>query len=55
MVVVFSSELREENFFTPEILLHDFIIPAAAGPLPDNPGGLERLESLVREAGGKSD
>jgi CubicO group peptidase (beta-lactamase class C family) len=36
LVVVFTSELAEEDFYTPQTLLDDFIIPAvqSSAPLP---------------------
>lgn len=47
MVVVFVSDLEEQDFYVPQMLLNDFIIPAAksAAPLPDNPDGVALLES----------
>jgi CubicO group peptidase (beta-lactamase class C family) len=47
MVVVFVSDLEERDFYVPQELLNDFIIPAAksASPLPDNPDGVALLES----------
>jgi CubicO group peptidase (beta-lactamase class C family) len=47
LVVVFTSELEEEDFYTPQTLLDDFIIPAAqsSAPLPANPDGVARLEA----------
>lgn len=47
MVVVFVSDLSENDFYVPQTLLNDFIIPAAksATPLPDNPDGVALLES----------
>jgi CubicO group peptidase (beta-lactamase class C family) len=44
-VVVFTSDLPEDQFFVPRDLVDEMIIPAmeSAGPLPDNPGGLARL------------
>ena len=47
MVVVFVSDLQEQDFYVPQRLLTDFIIPAAksATPLPDNPDGVALLES----------
>jgi CubicO group peptidase (beta-lactamase class C family) len=49
MVVVFVSDLPESDFYVPQGLLTDFIIPAAksASPLPDNPEGMALLESRV--------
>ena len=47
MVAVFLSDLEEQDFYVPQGLLNDFIIPAAQSstPLPDNPGGVALLES----------
>ena len=47
MVVAFVSDLEEQDFYVPQRLLSDFIIPAAesATPLPDNPDGVALLES----------
>ena len=47
MVAVFLSDLEEQDFYVPQRLLNDFIIPAAQSstPLPDNPGGVALLES----------
>ncbi len=47
MVVVFTSELEEQDFYVPQVLLHEYILPAArsSGPLPENAAGLARLES----------
>ena len=53
MVVVFTSALESRDFFAPEVLLHNFIISAAASsePLPENPEGVARLDSLVKAIG----
>jgi CubicO group peptidase (beta-lactamase class C family) len=50
MVVVFTSNLSEQNFFVPETLLNTFIIPAAesSAPLPSNPDGVMLLESRIK-------
>jgi len=47
MVVVFVSDLEEQDFYVPQMLLNDLIIPAAksATPLPGNPDGVALLES----------
>ena len=47
MVVVFVSDLEERDFYVPQGLLTDFIIPAAksATSLPDNPDGVALLKS----------
>jgi CubicO group peptidase (beta-lactamase class C family) len=49
MVVVFTSDLEEEDFYTPQNLLTDYIIPAAksSSPLPDNPAGNEEMEHYI--------
>jgi CubicO group peptidase (beta-lactamase class C family) len=49
MVVVFTSDLEESDFYVPQRLLNDFIIPAAESstPLPENPEGVAMLESLI--------
>jgi CubicO group peptidase (beta-lactamase class C family) len=46
MVVVFTSDLEDYNFFIPRYLVDDFIIPAviSRAPLPPNP---ERLSEKV--------
>ncbi|MCJ7823938.1 MAG: beta-lactamase family protein [Anaerolineales bacterium] len=51
MVVVFTSSLEESDFYIPQTLLNEFIIPAAtaSSTLPDNPEGSARLESLLEE------
>jgi len=52
MVVVFTSDLGERDFFVPETLLKTYILPAAreasATPLPANPDGVALLESRVK-------
>jgi CubicO group peptidase (beta-lactamase class C family) len=50
LVVVFTSDLSESNFFVPESLLKQFILPAAESPtpLPANPDGVALLESRIR-------
>ena len=49
MVVVFTGDLAERDFYTPQNLLNDFIIPAAKSPapLPANPDGVAQLEALI--------
>ena len=51
MVVVFTSSLEDSDFYVPQTLLDEFIIPAAIGSsaLPVNPEGLTLLESLIAE------
>lgn len=50
MVVVFTSDLEEKDFYTPQRLLEDYILAAAksSSPLPADPAGLERLDGAVR-------
>ena len=49
MVVVFVSHLDESDFYVPQQLLHDFIIPAAESddPLPRNRSGAARLRTRI--------
>jgi CubicO group peptidase (beta-lactamase class C family) len=49
MVVVFTSDLSEKDFYIPQTLLNNFIIPAAkfSTSLPDNPAGVALLESRI--------
>jgi CubicO group peptidase (beta-lactamase class C family) len=49
MVVVFTSDLPESQFFVPQELLSDFILPAArsTNALAPDRRGLARLETLV--------
>ncbi len=49
MVVVFTSDLSERDFYVPQNLLNDFIIPASQSsePLPNNPEGVELLQSRI--------
>jgi CubicO group peptidase (beta-lactamase class C family) len=49
LVVVFTSELEERDFYVPQELLYDFIIPAAEScmSLPANPDGVALLEAHV--------
>ncbi len=51
MVVVFTSSLEDNDFYVPQTLLNEFIIPAAvtSSTLPDNPKGVALLESLIVE------
>jgi CubicO group peptidase (beta-lactamase class C family) len=50
MVVVFVSDLAERDFYIPQQLLEDFIIPAAKSfdPLTENPKGVALLESRIK-------
>jgi CubicO group peptidase (beta-lactamase class C family) len=54
LVVVFTSDLAEEDFYVPQELLNEFIIPAVAssGVLPANPDGLARLEAAIEALAG---
>lgn len=49
MVVVFTSDLDESDFYVPQTLLNNFIIPAAESStaLPANPDGVALLESRI--------
>jgi CubicO group peptidase (beta-lactamase class C family) len=51
LVVVFTSSLEEKDFYVPQTLLNEFIIPAAiaSNPLPDNPEGVEQLEAIIEQ------
>jgi len=51
MVVVFTSSLEDSDFYAPQTLLNEFIIPAAmaSSTLPDNSEGAALLESLIAE------
>jgi CubicO group peptidase (beta-lactamase class C family) len=54
LVVVFTSELAEEDFYRPQTLLDHFIIPAARSPapLPANPDGVARLAASIQTLAG---
>ena len=49
LVVVFTSDLGESDFFVPESLLKQYVIPAAESstPLLANPDGVALLESRI--------
>jgi len=51
LVAVFTSDLSERDFYVPQTLLNDFIIPAAksSAPLPPNPEGLASLQSRIQD------
>jgi hypothetical protein len=51
LVAVFTSDLSERDFYAPQELLNDFIIPAArsSSPLPPNSEGLASLQSRIQE------
>ena len=55
MVVVFTGDLAENNFFIPRFLVDDFIIPAAksSNPLPANPEGVSKLMTQIQESAGQ--
>lgn len=55
MVVVFTSDLGDNDFFVPRFLVDDFIITAAKSnsPLPANPAAVAKLQSQVQEAAGQ--
>jgi len=55
MVVVFTSDLEDNNFFIPRFLVDDFIIPTAKSdmPLPANQDGLTKLQTQIKEAAGQ--
>jgi CubicO group peptidase (beta-lactamase class C family) len=49
MVVVFTSELEDRDFYVPQELLTEFILPAAKSstPLPGNPDGVALLQARI--------
>ena len=49
LVAVFVSELPDQEFFVPNNLIQNFIIPAAQseGPLPENPEGVDALQAQI--------
>jgi CubicO group peptidase (beta-lactamase class C family) len=51
MVVVFTSDLDDSNFYAPQQLLFEYILPAAksSNPLPANPEGTTLLQSLSKQ------
>ncbi len=51
MVVVFTSSLEESDFYIPQTLLNEFIVPAAiaSSPLPDNAEDVALLESIITD------
>ncbi len=55
MVVVFTSDLKPNNFFIPRSLLDDFIIPSAMSDtvLPANPDSVEKLQAMMQEVAGQ--
>ena len=52
MVVVFTSDLDDDLSRLPRHLVDHFIVPAAESltPLPANPDGVARLQTLIQEA-----
>ena len=52
LVVAFTSNLGEDEFYQPQTLLETFIIPAAnsSTPLPANPAAAARLEAAIQKA-----
>ena len=53
MVVVFASELAERDFYTPQELLVNYILPSvkSAAPLPENPDAVNRLREQTESLG----
>ncbi|NIS80228.1 MAG: serine hydrolase [Anaerolineales bacterium] len=51
MVVVFTSDLPERDFYVPQVLLDDYIIPAAISsePIPEDPAAQSSLELLIED------
>ncbi|MEA1979160.1 MAG: hypothetical protein U9N80_14815, partial [Chloroflexota bacterium] len=51
MVVVFTSSLEDNDFYVPQTLFNEYIIPAAvtSSTLPGNPEGVALLESIIVE------
>jgi hypothetical protein len=50
MVMVVVSDLEERDFYAPQDLLNEYVIPSAAStPLPPNPAGIVRMQSLVEQ------
>ena len=51
LVVVFTSDLSDSDFYLPQNLLNDYIIPAAVSPdpLPKNPAAESALRQLIEE------
>jgi CubicO group peptidase (beta-lactamase class C family) len=52
MVVVFTSNLAEDDFFVPERLLNEYIRPAtiSSNPLPENKPAVARLQTSINAA-----
>ena len=51
LVVVFTSDLSDSDFYTPQNLLNDYISPAAVSPdpLPENPAAESALRQLIED------
>ena len=51
LVVVFTSDLSDSDFYLPQNLLNDYIIPAAvsSSPLPKNPAAESALSQLIED------
>ena len=51
LVVVFTSDLSDSDFYIPQNLLNDYIIPAAVSPdpLPENPTAESALRQLTEK------
>ena len=51
LVAVFTSDLEERDFYTPQNLFNEHIIPAAvaSAPLPANPGSTAELNAEIDE------
>ncbi len=51
LVVVFTSTLSDYDFYVPQILLEEFIIPAVVSlePLPMDPAGEAALQQLIED------
>jgi CubicO group peptidase (beta-lactamase class C family) len=51
MVVVFTSDLSESDFYLPQNLLNNYIIPAAGSldPLPKNPAAESALRQIIED------
>jgi CubicO group peptidase (beta-lactamase class C family) len=49
LVVAVTSDLEERDFYVPQQLLDNFVIPAAKSstPLPANPNGVAGLETCI--------
>jgi hypothetical protein len=54
LVVTFVSELDDRDFYTPQELLFEYIIPAVKSDksLPENQDGVSRMNALDEALGG---